>query len=458
MPTINCNTTSFSLDSLKSACNQLNNHISFHIPGHKGNKQFNQFLKQAEQLDLTELPGLDDLYDPKSHIKDIEKNLSQIYGSNETIISTNGASSLIIASLIELGKSASHIIIPRNCHVSVINGLILTSLTPIWLELDYCDDFKTFTKINLKTLENLILKNINYNIGALLITQPSYAGYLNDVENIASLCAKYNLKLIVDEAHGAHLPFSHQSNYSGLKHKADIVIHSLHKTLSALSQAACLHLSERSGLNAIDLKQNLKLISTTSPSYLIMLSIEDSLKYINDDFISKKILLMEKFLSKLKLIDHIDIFNPATNQDIFHILIKDKNLAASDLMNILIDHNIYPEGIIGDGLLLMPGIGTSTKDVEFILNVLPKTFKYKNNFNKKRPKQNSHLNFDQVMSPSQAYTKPSRLVKTEDSLNLISAQTISKCPPGIPILVPGAKITNAIIESIDDLFVKVVDV
>ncbi len=448
-------------DSLIQACTKVikQRSASYHIPGHKGHKQFNHFLANGQSYDLTELVGLDDLYHPQSTIKKIETAVSSKFGSLESIISTNGASSLIIASLIELAKFGTKVIVPVNSHISVINALVLTGLEPIWLEPDYDENWNLYTTINITNLQNTLINNRNQQIAGLIITSPTYAGDISNIAQIAQICHEANIYLIVDESHGSHLLFNGYSELSSLKTTAHIVIHSLHKTLSALTQAACLHINQKLPFNAIDLKNNLKLISTSSPSYLIMLSIEESLKKLNlENFISVNNIQTEinQNLASIKNIHH---YKPNHQIDSWHILIKSNNITSDKLASFLINHGIYPEGLIGNGVLLMLGLGSQNNDSKYLCNALTAFKGSKPQSNSVNPKFNKPLAlFNQVMSPRQAYFAKTKTIKVADCLNKISAQNISICPPGIPLIVPGAIITQEIKNNIKDLSIKIVNV
>ncbi len=448
-------------NSLIQACTKVikQKSASFHIPGHKSHKQFNHFLSNGQSYDLTELVNLDDLYHPQSTIKKIETDLSSKFGSVESIISTNGASSLIIASLIEIAKFGTRVIVPVNSHVSVINALILTGLEPIWLEPDYDENWNLYTTINITKLKNTLSNNKNEQIAGLIITSPTYAGDVSNISQIAQICQEANIYLIVDESHGSHLLFNGQESLSALKTTAHIVIHSLHKTLSALTQSACLHINQKLPFNTNDLKNNLKLISTSSPSYLIMLSIEESLKNLNsENFISVNNIQTE-INQNLASLNHIYHYKPNHQIDSWHILIKSNSITSDKLASFLINQGIYPEGLIGNGVLLMLGLGSQNNDSKFLRKALNAFKESKPQTNSVSPKFNKPLPlFNQVMSPRQAYFAKTKTIKVADSLNKISAQNISICPPGTPLIVPGAIITQEIKNNIKDLSIKIVNV
>lgn len=453
------------------------NHIrkeyaSFHVPGHKGKNEVISVLGQGISLDLTELVLLDDLYDAKTCIAKLEYRLAQVFNAAHTIISVNGASAAIIAALTCIARLGTHVIVPRNAHQSVISGLILTGLEPIWVEPFYNSSWGLWCEFDVNSLDKLNKQESKP--VAMIITSPTYAGSISNIEQISVWCKKNEVILIVDEAHGAHLSISRMQSFSGLACGADLVIHSLSKTLTALTQSAVLHVNQQCLISKYDLKNAVRLISSSSPSYLLMASIEE----FCDNFEKKKLnpteinLLRQSLDNKLQKMTNYKLYSGGYFQDPWHVLIKHNFSTSHDLNNYLINMGIYPETCLGDGVLLMLGLGSTGKDIELLVSALktyddlialPEQLKIYDNLNTSQEENSKNslvlkpAVIEQAMSMRQAYFAKHKLVKSNQAIGFISGQYVSYCPPGIPLCVPGQKITASIATSLGDCYLNIVD-
>ena len=365
----------------------LQEKVSFHTPGHKGHSwQTSGSLIADRQLkeDLTELPELDELANPDGALADLESRAAQVWGSRSTIISVNGASAGIVAAMLMLAKYGTHILVPRNCHRSVINGLILSGLEPIWFEPTWNEDWGLWGAVDIqeltKIIENFGKRSADQaaHIIGLLITSPTYAGALSDMHSLATLAKKHKIPLVVDEAHGQHLLWTTNNDKAALIAGADIVIHSLHKTLSCLTQTGLVHLSANAideyGFSTDELRACLNLIQSSSPSYLMLNSIDQLVTAFGDGRAQKEIKKMDSIGLQLKEFlkkkSDFDVYQSSCGTTSTHILIRHKKLPAPVLNQLLQGFGIFPETILGQGVLLLLGIGSQPDDVDYLLRVL----------------------------------------------------------------------------------------
>ncbi len=255
--------------------------IPFHMPGHKQGRIFpEEYLVNLTKIDLTEVPGLDNLHNPEGPILEAQKLAARAFGAKESFFLVNGTTSGIYAAMYAVLDPDDKVLIMRNSHKSVYNGLVLTGAVPFYInpEIDYESGIPM--GVNIDKLEECLKKNES--IKAVVITYPNYYGFCSDIEKISDIVHKYHKILIVDEAHGAHFPFSGNLPLSSLQVGADIVVQSIHKTLSSFTQSSILHLnSDRVDTNR--LKYFLSLFQSTSPSYLLMSSLDLARDYMEKE-------------------------------------------------------------------------------------------------------------------------------------------------------------------------------
>ena len=240
----------------------------FHMPGHKLAKGMPQELAQdVLQLDVTEVDGTDDLHHPEGIIKEAQELAAKAFGADKTFFLVNGSTCGIQAAILTVCARGQKIIIGRDSHKAVVSGLILSGAEPVFMYPEYNCEFGISEAISAKSIEKSLCENPE--AVAVLITRPNYYGICSDIEAISRIVHSHNKLLIVDEAHGAHLVFNQQLPPSALEHGADICIQSAHKTLSAVTQGAYLHI-KGSRVDAERMKFNLAMLQTSSPSYIIM--------------------------------------------------------------------------------------------------------------------------------------------------------------------------------------------
>jgi arginine decarboxylase len=406
--------------------------VSFHTPGHKGRFSLGMNLAQA---DLTELPGLDQLSYPEGVLQTLECRISALWNSTDSVISVNGASAALSAAIIASASFGKKLVLPRNAHRAALSGLVLSGLEALWYEPEWLPEWNTWGCTSLESVREALAES-NGSTAAVLLCSPNYAGILSDVKAIAELCHAHDAILIVDEAHGAHLFGGNDCPAGAVKNGADIVIHSLHKTLSAPTQTGVLHLANSGKIEKSALRAALKLLQSSSPSYLLMLGIEQMLEELELNGPDKVYSLAKLLRSKLAKTPEIQLLSEGA-QDPLHILIKHKKIDAQNLYTLLANQGIFAETILGDGLLLLLGQGSSTEDVELLLRVL-ETLESQA-IQEQAPGQRVP-GFVQKMNSRSAFFSRSECVEATSSISRISADWIAPCPPGHAIVAPGQEI------------------
>ena len=436
----------------------------FHMPGHKRKSEFFRGINFLD-YDVTEFGDMDNLHNPDGAILNAEKFASKVYESFKSFYITNGSSCGILISIMATCKKGNKIIVARNCHKSVYNGLILSGATPLYV---YPDTMKNNLNtliggINPSDIEE-ILKS-EENVKAIILTSVTYEGFCSDIEKIYSLAKKYNTILIVDEAHGAHFNFSTFFPKSSVKN-ADIIIQSLHKTLPCLGQSSILHISERINSEKIIFYRNV--FNTTSPSYMMMCMMDYALhklsvdKNIFDEYI-KNIISTRNILKKYHRIQLVDEKNVDINiYDVdlsrFTFLINSNYYTGFEIEKILAnDFKIQVELSSFKHITLISSVADDINDFEKLINAIEKidTLMISGDSGNESKIKYGDLNFNFIVKKKelaltlmQVVNKKSKKIKFKDSVGCISKEFITPYPPGIPAVVPGEIISGELINDI----------
>lgn len=238
------------------------------MPGHKlGRGIPEEFLGEIEKLDLTEIPGTDNLHAPTGAVKEAQELAAAAFGARKSFFLVNGSTVGLHAAIAAICRPGQSLIAGRDCHSSVINGMLLAGVRPHYILPEYSAEFGIHTGITASAVEKA-LDDVPDAAGVLL-TRPNYYGVCSDAAAIAKLVHARGKPLVIDEAHGSHLSFNKRLPAGALESGADICVQSAHKTLPAFTQGAFLHVgSEKADLQR--LRYFLDMFQTTSPSYIIM--------------------------------------------------------------------------------------------------------------------------------------------------------------------------------------------
>lgn len=252
-----------------------------HMPGHKRCDM--GILSDAYHLDITEIEGYDNLYDAKGILKEAMDFAGRMYGCAHTYFLVNGSTTGILTGISAIADKGDTLIVASNCHRSVFSAAKLNRLEVKVVAPEHIDEYDIDGEITAKSIWHAIeeIKDSAKIVG-VVITSPTYDGVISDIESIATTCHSYDIPLIVDEAHGAHFSLSALMPKSAIEYGADIVIHSTHKTLAAMTQTALMHVQ---GLLAdiSKIEEYWHTFQTSSPSYVLMASIDAALREIDKE-------------------------------------------------------------------------------------------------------------------------------------------------------------------------------
>ncbi len=446
-----------------------NEYKFFTTPGHKqgnGYLDFENFLK----YDLTEVEGLDNLHEPTSCIKNSLKELSDFYESEKSYYLVNGSTSGIHIMIFSCLDEGDEVLVERGCHKSIINSLVLRKAKVNYINREiYNFDLLSpsgYLNLNYPT-QNLILNDIkkcvekNPKIKCVVLTNPNYYGFYFNQKEIYDYLKSKKIFLAIDSAHGAHIR-AFNKNISCPNKFCDISVMSAHKTLNSFTQGAYLHVNN---LNLVQKSQEyFSIFTTTSPSYLIMISLEKALEDCKKYFLreSKLIEMCNDLNEFINLNNEIFSINDSwvrsfTNEnfryDDSRICLKfnRENENANKFYDYLFKEKIVCEMSFFNGVVLIPTIYNKREDFKALKDVL-KNYKFKSERNNILPcVYNAYkIKNVKVFEPYEIYGKNFSLVNLSESVSKISSKDIFLYPPGAPIVMRGEMILKEHVELINE--------
>lgn len=284
--------------------------ISFHVPGHKNGilSGLPPEIQSALRYDLTELSGLDDLHYPEEAIKDAQVLLAEAYGAKESFLLVNGSTVGNLAMIHGVCKEGDTVIVQRNSHKSIFHALELAHVRPVYVSPQWDEESMTAAAVSLYAVQEAI--KAYPEAKAVVLTYPNYYGMASrELAAIISLCHENDMVVLVDEAHGAHFQVGNPFPVSSLTLGADVVVQSAHKTLPAMTMGSFLHIGSNR-VSAKKIQKYLRMLQSSSPSYLILASLDDARAYLQNYSQPDIRMFMEKrerFLSSLRMIPHVKV-------------------------------------------------------------------------------------------------------------------------------------------------------
>lgn len=436
--------------------------VPFHMPGHKrGRGILNKFRKAVSQnpfcLDVTEIPGLDDLHNSIGPIKQAQDRAAALFGADKTMFLVNGTTVGIHAAIMGICKPGDEIILPRDVHRSVIGGCILAGVIPRYIPVGLDKNYFIPVPVGANDVSKMVA---TYPAAkAVFQVYPSYYGLTGDMQGICIAAHTSNIPVIVDEAHGSHLVFSPMLPPSALQLGADVSIQSTHKTLSALTQASMLHVKSKL-INENDISQQLRILQSTSPSYLLMASLDAAtgqLEISGRRLMTKAIELADETRIAIEKIPGVTCLGREvtkdpriTGIDTTKLLISLRDIGitgfqAADLLRQR--HGIQVELSDRYNILCMFSLGTTTRDSVKLVKALKEIAgKERSTPVKIDPPVDNITIPPLVLSPREAWFSAKKKIPLEKAGGRVSAEMVAPYPPGIPVLCPGEKITPEVID------------
>lgn len=449
------------VEALKNAVE--NPTYQFHIPGHtKGKAIFKDFKKLVGEkvlnLDTTdEFDNLGTLHPATGPIKEAQELAAEAFGAKKTFFLLNGSTAGNLAIGMVLTRAGKKVIINRNCHRSALTGLMISGAEPVWICPSRIEDWSIWGSIEASVIEKALQENPD--AGLVWITNPTYEGVVSDIKSISAVCKKYGVPLVVDEAHGCLWNFNKHLPETALKLGADVVVHSLHKTGGSMSQSSMLHISKESCINPDDVEKALKLLHTTSPSLLLLASLDAAratLQSKSGQALLDRMIKNAKYL-RTRLDNIPNLHQLKTDfgylTDVTKVFIKIDGLSGKRLESILeIDFSIEVESASDIGVLILCNLGNKRSDFKYLADCLEKIAKdnYMDICYLENRKHMPLLEPKIMMSLRDAYYSDKEVLPKEQAVGRISAEVIAECPPGISILLPGELITEEHLPYLND--------
>lgn len=434
--------------------------VPFDVPGHKrgrGNPELVELLgEKCVSLDVNSMKPLDNLGHPVSVIREAEELTAEAFGAAHAFLMVNGTTSAVQAMILATCKAGEKIILPRNIHKSVINALVLCGAVPVYVDVKVDD--KIGIALGVEEAKMKAVMDANPDAVAVFINNPTYYGICSNICSLVKLAHERNMKVLVDEAHGTHLYFCDDLPTSGIAAGADLAAVSMHKSGGSLTQSSILLCGEN--INAEYVRQIINLTQTTSASYLLLSSLDISRRNLalrGAESFQKVSHMAEYARNEInaiggyyaygrELIDGDSVFDYDITK--LSVYTQGIGLTGIEVYNILRDdYDIQIEfGDIGN-ILAYISIGDRIQDIERLVGALE-------DIKREYGKANSDLYMGEfiqpelVMTPQEAFYSEKQSVALEDTAGCICGEMVMCYPPGIPILTPGERITEEIIEYI----------
>jgi len=434
---------------------------SFHTPGHKAGAafdgQFRHFLqKNIFNLDITVTPFVDSIHNPVGCLKKTSDRIASLYGARGSFLLANGSTSGNLAAFLALFSDGDSVLISRNIHKSVISACVISGIYPVWMSPRILPGGIICEITSADVLKYLKLYP---EVKGVFITSPTYNGVVTDVDKISEVCRRAGKTLIVDEAWGPHLKFAGDGNLSAVNF-ADCVIHSFHKIFPVFSQGSILHVCSAS-IDKDSVKNAVSLLTTTSPFYPMLLTMDYAagiLEMKGRKIVEKMMRLGDYAVSKLRELPCMEVFNSSDLPEIYGwdsskitVDFRELGLTGFFVQDFLKNFGIGIDCANPFNIIATLGFGNTGKDVDALIRALGK-------LPRKKPIKFTNFPLPEtpqeiVLSPREVYTKyAKKKISLKKAAGQISACTIAPYPPGIPVLLPGERITKEVVE-----YLKLID-
>ncbi len=435
--------------------------IQFHVPGHKqglGIQELRDYIgENVLRMDANGMDDLDYINNPCGVILEAENLFAHAFGAKKAYFLVNGTTSGVQAMIMSTCNPGDEIIVPRNAHKSTIGAIILSGALPVYVQPEINVKLGIAMGISTKSIIQTIEKHPNAK--AVFVINPTYYGVASDLKAIVEIVHKHDMAVLVDEAHGAHMPFHHEFPLSAMNAGADASAASMHKTAGSMTQSSILLIKNHRILpNTV--KQVLNLIYTSSASYILMCSLDIARKQLatkGPELLEEALQLARWARDEINAVDGLYAFGKELiglpgcydfDETKLGIHVRGIGYTGYEIESKLRkEYNIQIELSDLYNIMAIVSLGHRKKDLEALVNAL-KDIAFKNKG--KQIKNITHIPHiaKTIVSPRSAFYSPKKIIKLEDSEGEISGEMIMAYPPGIPIICMGEKITRDIIDYI----------
>lgn len=445
--------------------------VRFHMPGHKGGRGVSQKAREylgekVFALDVTGVEGLDDLNAPQGIIKEAEELAAKAFGADRTFFLVNGTSAGMHALIIAACNPGETIIVPRNMHKSILSGIILSGARPVFIEPCVDREYGIAHGVTLETVAKALRDHPEAK--ALLLINPTYYGVVSDLMAIVELAHRHALPVLVDEAHGPHLHFHSALPLSALAAGADACAQGAHKIIGGLTQASMLHV--KSGLLDVQrLRTALRIIGSTSPSYVLMASLDLARRQMatqGEELLDKAIYLADRLRQKIREIPglHTFGFEKIGEPGFFDLDPTKVTIRVADLgltgqqVELILRYRYHIQVELSDlyNVLLIVSFGNTEEDIDRFAGAMADLVKHRD-----QHPQNKEIFAkitrcgpappipEQCLLPREAVLAKQAAIPLRESIGKICAEVVTAYPPGIPIICPGEWISPEVVDYLE---------
>jgi len=438
------------------------NVLPFDVPGHKhgvGLEEYRQYFGSPMfELDVNSMRCLDNLCNPIGVIKEAEDLAAEAYGADGAFFLVNGTTIGVQTMILAAVKPGEKILLPRNAHKSAVTALILSGARPVYIQPEIDESLGIAMGVSLEAVGKAMEHNPDAK--AIFLVNPTYYGAASDIKTIAAMAHARNMLVLVDEAHGAHMRFHPDLPACAMSQGADLCAVSLHKTGGSLTQSSILlHNEER--ISYKEVKTAINLTQTTSASYLLMGSLDVARKQLalhGKVILDEVIRLCRMARERINAVDGLYAFgHELTGKPGVHRFDETKlginvcqlGLSGFEVYDILIDeYNIQVE--LGDmyNVLAIVSVGDTEESVNRLCDAL---IDVAEKFRRPEPlalKTGILYNPPLIITPREAHYSPKHTMSLQDAIGEVSGESVMTYPPGIPVITPGERITEEIVEYI----------
>jgi arginine/lysine/ornithine decarboxylase len=432
-------------------------HAPFYMPAHKRGQSIDrEFMAiMGENIFRLDLPELPDLEEP---IAEAEALAADAYGSDRAWFLTNGSTCGVQAMLLATCQQGDKILIGRNCHKAAIAGLVLNGATPVYLPTDYLPEFDLDLGVSPETLEFFLKKYPDAK--AVMLVSPNYFGVCGELVKMVEIAHDFNVPLLVDAAHGAHLGFHSDLPISAIQAGADLVVQSTHKMAGSLTQSSILHLQgDRIATEQVD--RALQILRSSSPNLLLMISLDVARRQMavsGKELLTETIRLAQKSRSQLDQIPNLRTFSQieVPNLDETRLTVMVDRLGVTGFEADIYLHsqlNVMAEMPTLTQLVFSLSLGNIETDIDRLVQAFQKLGKEKlitqliTNYELRITNYQLPItNYQSNLTPRQAYFSKCDRILLNNAIGCISAESLCPYPPGIPLVCIGEKITLDVVQ------------
>jgi len=433
----------------------------FYSPGHKGGRTLDPWFREhIAALDLNNLPDTDTLHCPEGPILEAERLIADAWGVGQSFMLVQGSTTGNIAMALSALRPGEPVLVQRNAHKSVLAGLVAVGARPIWLDPLWDDRFGVAHGLNAGTVERAFAET---GAGALWVLHPTYFGTTADIVALAGVCRRFGARLLVDGAHGPHFTFHPDLPVPAEKVGAAATVQSIHKILSGLSQAAVLHI-DPAVLDPSAVRRALQLIQTTSPHFAIMGSIDLARREMvvnGQQMLDCTLGQARRTAARLAAIPGLQVLRrehlagPGTGLhqlDETKLLVGTGGLAA-DAREIVARlnrlHGVQPELSGAGHVLCIATIGNSETDMDRLVagfaEVASHVGQRAGGIEEGLIADMLALRPETVLTPREAFFAVEETVPLPMATGRIAAEGVTPYPPGIPLVMPGERLTRDVV-------------